>query len=121
MAARTTDGARSGHHGDRCPPISAYALIGDCETAALVSNEGSVDWYCPFRFDSPAVFCRLLDADRGGYLRLAPSGRFSAQRRYRGPTNVLETVFEGSGGRVRVTDFMPVHQRSESRHGHDVG
>ena len=56
----------SAEHGERYSPIGAYALIGDCHTAALVSRAGSVDWYCPGRFDAPAVFCRLLDADRGG-------------------------------------------------------
>ena len=52
--------------GDRYWPIADYALIGDCHTAALVSRRGSLDWYCPGRFDAPAVFCRLLDAERGG-------------------------------------------------------
>lgn len=111
----------SGEQASRYPPIAAYALIGDCQSAALVSNEGSVDWYCPGRFDGPAVFCRLLDAAKGGYLRLAPAGRFSAHRRYRGPTNVLETTFEAVGGRVRLTDLMPIHRRTASRSGHDVG
>jgi GH15 family glucan-1,4-alpha-glucosidase len=50
---------------ERYPPIGAYAVIGDCHTAALISRDGSIDWYCPGRFDAPAVFCRLLDADRG--------------------------------------------------------
>ena len=106
---------------ERYPPISSYAVIGDCHTAALVSRDGSVDWYCPARFDAPAVFCRLLDADKGGYLRLAPAGAFAAERRYRGCTNLLETTFRGAGGRVRVTDFMPIHHRTVERRGYDVG
>ncbi|MFN8556432.1 MAG: glycoside hydrolase family 15 protein [Dehalococcoidia bacterium] len=106
---------------DRYPPIGSYALIGDCQTAALVSNEGSVDWYCPARFDGEAVFCRLLDAAKGGYFRLAPTGRFSARRRYLGSTVVLETTFEAPGGRARLTDLMPVHRRAPTRSGHDVG
>ena len=103
------------------PPIGDYALIGDCHTAALVSRDGSIDWYCPFRFDAPAVFCRLLDAERGGYLQVSPSGRFRAERAYRGPTNVLATTFTASDGAVRVTDFMPVHARPAGRRGYDVG
>ena len=66
------------------PPIADYALIGDCRTAALISRSGSIDWYCPGRFDAPAILCRLLDADKGGYLAICcpttrnPAGRPSA-------------------------------------------
>jgi GH15 family glucan-1,4-alpha-glucosidase len=103
------------------PPIGDYAIIGDCHSAALIARDGSVDWFCPGRFDAPAVFCRLLDADKGGYLRTAPSGSFSVERRYCGPTNVLETTFSAQGGRVRATDLMPIHQRTSGRQGYDVG
>jgi len=103
------------------PPIADYAIIGDCHTAALVSRQGSIDWYCPDRYDGPAVFCRLLDWAKGGYLSLAPAGDYSAHRQYRGPTNVLDTTFTAAGGRVRLTDLMPVHRRQESRRGYDVG
>lgn len=102
-------------------PISAYAVVGDCHTAALISNEGSIDWYCPGRFDAPAVFCRILDASKGGYLRVAPRGRFAATRRYRGRTSVLDTIFDSGKGRVKVTDLMPVHARKPHYRGHDVG
>lgn len=105
----------------RYPPIGAYAVIGDCHTAALVSQDGSIDWYCPVRFDAPAVFCRILDADKGGYLRVAPAGRFAAERAYRDGTNVLETTYTEGGNRVRVTDLMPIHQRTRTHKGHDVG
>ena len=90
-------------------PLSEYALLGDMRTAALVSRSGSVDWLCLPRFSSPAVLCRLLDARRGGSLRLNPTGVFQASRRYVEDTSVLETDFETSRGRVRVTDFMPLH------------
>ena len=103
------------------PPISDYALIGDCHSAALIARDGSVDWFCPGRFDAPAVFCRMLDADRGGYFRSAPTGPFSVERHYRGATNVLETTFSAHGGRVRATDLMPIHQPTWRRHGYDVG
>ncbi|HEX5418334.1 MAG TPA: glycoside hydrolase family 15 protein [Chloroflexota bacterium] len=91
-------------------PIGDYALIGDCHTAALVSKDGSIDWYCPGRFDAPAVFCRLLDARRGGYLSVAPVAAYADRRRYCERTNVLETTFFSTEGTVRLTDFMPVHR-----------
>jgi alpha,alpha-trehalase len=99
------------------PPIADYAVIGDCHTAALVSRQGSIDWYCPGRFDAPAVFCRLLDAQRGGYFQVAPTGQYSSTRHYHGPTNVLVTEYEAGGGRVRLTDLMPVVPRSSSARG----
>lgn len=102
-------------------PISDYAIIGDCHTAVLVSKNGSIDWYCPGRFDAPAAFCRILDNGKGGFSSLVPTSEFSTERRYRGQTNILETVFTTSQSRLRVTDFMPVHQRTEDRHGYDVG
>jgi alpha,alpha-trehalase len=103
------------------PPIGDYALIGDCHTAALIARDGSIDWFCPGRFDAPAVFCRLLDAHRGGYLRAAPGGSFSSDRGYRGPTNVLQTTLSSAQGRVRFTDLMPIHRRTAHRQGYDVG
>jgi len=106
---------------DYCP-IADYAIIGDCHTAALVSKRGSIDWYCPGRFDAPAVFCRLLDAEKGGFLSVAPEGGHEVSRRYREHTNVLETTFTCEGGAVvRLTDFMAIHRRASSRIGHDVG
>jgi GH15 family glucan-1,4-alpha-glucosidase len=106
---------------DRYPPIADYAVIGDCHTAALISRDGSIDWYCPARFDAPAVFCRVLDAEKGGYLRVTPAARYSVSRAYRGPTNVLDTTFTCDDGQVRVTDFMPIHLRGRMHRGHDVG
>jgi len=112
---------RPASSGRRYPPIADYALIGNCHTAALIARDGSVDWYCPRRFDAPAVFCRLLDRDRGGYLSVAPRGEFGAARQYQGATNVLQTTFTAAHGAVRVTDFMPVYRRTASRRGADVG
>jgi alpha,alpha-trehalase len=98
----------SAQQDDTYPPIGDYAIVGDCHTAALVARDGSIDWYCPGRFDAAAVFCRLLDTRKGGFLGVAPVGRSDARRAYRGHTNVLETTFDAGGGRVRLTDFMPV-------------
>ena len=102
-------------------PIGDYALIGDCQSAALVSREGSIDWWCPVRFDAPAAFCRLLDRHRGGYwhVRAADNG-FRVERAYRGDTNVLETTWTMASGRARVTDLFVVQPRSSEPQGYDV-
>jgi GH15 family glucan-1,4-alpha-glucosidase len=101
--------------------IGDYGIIGDCHTAALISRDGSIDWYCPERFDAPAVFCRILDSGKGGYFDLIPAGRFSTERRYLGETNIIETVFTSNQGKIHIIDFMPVYRRTASRHGYDVG
>src|SRR3712207_5540078 len=89
--------------------IEDYALIGDCETAALVSRGGSIDWLCWPRFDSDACFAALLgNRDHGRWLVSPrdPAPRIS--RRYRGDTLILETLFETTDGAVGLTDFMPL-------------
>lgn len=88
--------------------IQDYALIGDCETAALVSKAGSVDWLCWPDFSSPACFAALLGTPANGRWRLAPTQRFCSQRRYRNHTLILETTFSTRTGKVKVTDFMPI-------------
>jgi GH15 family glucan-1,4-alpha-glucosidase len=105
----------------RYEAIRDYGIIGDCHTAALVSRYGSIDWYCPKRFDAAAVFCRLLDDAKGGYLMVAPADEFHAERQYVHNANILQTVFTTSQGKVRLTDFMPIHQRTVARRGYDVG
>lgn len=99
---------------DRYPPIRDFALVGDCHGAALVSRQGSVDWCCLGRFDAEPVFCRLLDADQGGYFSIAPQERYDVSRRYRDGTNILETVFTTASGAVTITDFMPVGRQPKS-------
>ncbi len=89
-------------------PIEDYALIGDCETAALVGRDGSIDWGCWPRFDSDACFAALLGTPEHGRWRLAPAGECrTATRRYLGDTLILETHFETDEGTVRLVDFMP--------------
>ncbi|MGY2128859.1 glycoside hydrolase family 15 protein [Blastococcus sp. SYSU DS0617] len=89
--------------------IEDYALIGDLQTAALVGRDGSLDWLCLPRFDSPACFAALLDDDRAGRWLLAPSGTATCTgRRYRGDSLVLETTWETPDGSVDVVDLMPL-------------
>jgi GH15 family glucan-1,4-alpha-glucosidase len=88
--------------------IGDYALIGDCHSAALVGRDGSVDWACFPRFDSPAVFCRILDAERGGHFLLAPASAREIRRAYLSDTNVLVTTFTCDRGAAELTDCMPV-------------
>jgi GH15 family glucan-1,4-alpha-glucosidase len=88
--------------------IENYAMVGDLQTAALVGSDGSVDWLCFPRFDSPACFAALLGEDTNGRWRIAPtSGGRCTRRRYRGHTLVLESEWETPGGAVRVVDCMP--------------
>ncbi|WP_457027907.1 glycoside hydrolase family 15 protein [Kitasatospora sp. P5_F3] len=93
-------------------PIEDYALLGDLQTAALVGRDGSVDWLCLPRFDSPSCFAGLLGTDRHGGWRLAPStGGPCTERRYHPASLVLESVWHTPTGSVRVTDFMPRRDR----------
>ena len=88
--------------------IEDYALIGDLETAALVSREGSIDWLCVPRFDSGAAFAALLGTSDNGHWTIQPAGQFRpVGRRYHGDTLVLETELETDTGVVRLIDFMP--------------
>jgi GH15 family glucan-1,4-alpha-glucosidase len=106
--------------------IEQYAMVGDTQTAALVGDDGSVDWLCAPRFDSGACFAALLGDENHGRWLLAPAaGGRAARRRYRDGTLVLETEFDTSEGSVRVTDFMPIREKTvdlvrivEGLHGH---
>jgi GH15 family glucan-1,4-alpha-glucosidase len=89
-------------------PIEDYALIGDCQTAALVARGGSIDWLCVPRFDSGACFAALLGLPKNGRWLLAPKGEAKSRHRYRGETLILETEHETSDGVAVVTDFMPI-------------
>jgi GH15 family glucan-1,4-alpha-glucosidase len=88
--------------------IEDYAMVGDLHTAALISTEGSIDWLCLPRFDSPACFNALLDTPKAGRWLLAPAGAGDCTRRhYRKGTLILETEWETAAGKVKVIDFMP--------------
>jgi GH15 family glucan-1,4-alpha-glucosidase len=89
--------------------IADYGLIGDMRTSALVSLQGSIDWFCIPRFDSGSVFAAILDPDRGGYWSIQPQeDGFSSRQRYSTGTNILETVFRTDDGEFMLVDFMPV-------------
>lgn len=88
-------------------------MIGDCETAALVGTNGSIDWFCVPRFDSPSCFAALLgNADHGRWLLAPTGGARRVTRRYRDGTLILETEFETDRGSVRLIDFMPLRTES---------
>src|SRR5437868_8010779 len=88
--------------------IEDYALIGDCESAALVGRDGSIDWLCWPRFDSDACFAALLgDSSHGRWLIAPTQAEVRSTRRYRNDTLILETRFESESGTVVVIDFMP--------------
>jgi GH15 family glucan-1,4-alpha-glucosidase len=95
--------------------IEDYALIGDCEAAALVARNGSIDWLCWPRFDSEACFAALLGSEDHGHWQIAPCDvQARITRRYRDNTLVLETHFECSEGAATVVDFMPVSVASSN-------
>jgi GH15 family glucan-1,4-alpha-glucosidase len=96
-------------------PIESYALIGDCETAALVGLDGSIDWLCWPRFDSGACFARLLGEEKHGFWRIAPDEKvLRVTRRYRDDSMVLETRFECENGTVLLVDCMPPRNGASS-------
>src|SRR5687768_12086134 len=89
--------------------IEDYALVGGCQTAALVGNDGSVDWLCLPRFDSGACFAALLGTTENGRWRIAPAGEIAhTTRRYAGDTLILETEHVTGTGAVTVVDYMPI-------------
>ena len=111
--------ARAGDLGvDGYLPIAEHGMVGDLHTVALVGTNGTIDWYCCPAFDSPSVFGSLLDAKKGGYYALAPSGDdWSSKQLYFPDTNVLITRFFTPGGVGEVQDFMPIEGGPE-RHRH---
>jgi alpha,alpha-trehalase len=98
-------------------PISDYGLLADCNSAALVDRAGSIDWLCMPRYDSDALFARILDPD-AGHWSIRPRGSFDVERRYLDGTLVIETTFTTANGVVRLTDAMAF---AEGQRGHDLG
>ena len=99
-------------------PIAEHGIIGDLHTVALVDTDGTIDWYCCPRFDSPSVFGAILDKKRGGYCRIAPAtGQWTPKQLYLPDTNVLITRFLTATGVAEVQDFMPIHS-GQAAHRH---
>ena len=94
----------------RYQPIENHGIVGNMHSAALVGLDGSVDWLCLPRFDSPSVFGAILDADKGGRFRIAPAaaGELRHKQYYWPETNVLVTRFLHPDGIAEVEDYMPV-------------
>ena len=117
--------ARAGQPPDPSPylPIEDYAVIGDLHTVALVGKNGSIDWCCLPRFDSPSVFGALLDAGKGGFFRIAPTNQeqpIEHKQLYLPETNVLLTRFISAEGIAEITDFMPVKQIGQNHDQHQI-
>lgn len=98
-------------------PIEHYGLIGNLETCALVGRDGAIDWYCVPHVESPSVFAKILDSDRGGHWTIQPTDSFESDQQYVDKTNVLQTVFNTQEQQATVTDFMPI---AEHEYEHDV-
>ena len=98
-------------------PVGDYALIADCNSAALVCRDGSIDWMCLPRYDSPSLFGRILDPT-AGYWSIRPTVEFTSERRYLPGTLVVETTFTTDSGSVRLTDAMLF---AEGQRHHDLG
>jgi alpha,alpha-trehalase len=98
-------------------PIADYGLLSDCNTAALVARDGSIDWLCLPRFDAPAVFAAILDPE-AGHWSIRPAGEFTSERRYADGSLVLETTFTTDTGVVRLRDALVF---AEGQRGHDIG
>ena len=100
-------------------PIAEHGIIGDLHSIALVGTDGTIDWYCCPRFDSPSVFGSILDAEKGGYYRIAPAtDDWTPKQMYLPDTNVLITRFLTPGGVGEVQDFMPIQPRGALQHRH---
>jgi GH15 family glucan-1,4-alpha-glucosidase len=98
-------------------PIGSYGLLADCNSAALLCSDGSIDWLCLPRYDSGSIFARILDPD-AGHWSIRPAGAFTSERRYLPGTLVLETTFTTETGSVRVLDAMVF---AEGQRHHDLG
>jgi GH15 family glucan-1,4-alpha-glucosidase len=114
-ALATHSAAGSSHGASR--PIASYGLLSDCNSAALVARDGSIDWLCLPRFDGPAVFAAILDPG-AGHWSIRPAGEFTTERRYVPGTLVLETTFTTETGSVRLRDALVF---AEGQRQHDLG
>ncbi|MBT3363341.1 MAG: glycoside hydrolase family 15 protein [Chloroflexi bacterium] len=91
-------------------PIGDYGLIGNMHSCALVGNDGSINWCCLPRFDSPSIFAAILDDNKGGRFSIKPRGKFTIDQAYIPDTNVLKTTFDNDSGSIELIDFMPLYK-----------
>jgi pentatricopeptide repeat protein len=110
---------RAGARGDY-PAIADHGLIGDLQTAALVSTDGVIDWFCSPRFDSPSVFASLLDRERGGHFRIGSAVQCNTKQLYFPNSAVLMTRFMSDEGVGEVLDFMPIEDPQTARDAHRI-
>jgi GH15 family glucan-1,4-alpha-glucosidase len=96
-------------------PLEEYGVIGNEETVALVGRDGAIDWCCFPHVESPSLFARILDSQRGGHFAVCPTQSFEVEQRYVDRTNVLRTCFQTASGQATVTDFMPVPKTTHTR------
>ena len=101
-------------------PIQDYGIIGDLHTVALVGMDGSIDWLCYPHFDSPSVFAAILDDEKGGRFKIAPTCEATRKQFYWPDTNVLITRFLAAEGVGQITDFMPVGLEHNNPHRHQL-
>src|SRR5256884_8911724 len=102
---------------DHSLPIAEHGLIGDLHSVALVGTDGTIDWYCCPRFDSPSVFAAILDRAKGGFWRVCPRhSDYTSKQLYFPDTNVLITRFLTEDGVGEVQDFMPVAKHLDGAH-----
>ncbi len=97
-------------------PIEDHGIVGDLHTAALVGRDGTIDWLCLPAFDSPSVFCAILDDEKGGHFSLRPTNYMRSQQLYLPDTNVLLTRFFAQDGMAEILDFMPIPGVAGDRH-----
>jgi len=95
--------------------IGDYGIIGNMVSAALVGRDGSIDWCCLPRFDSPSIFAAILDDEKGGRFGIEPRAHFESSQFYLNDTNVLRTLFRTETGTVTLTDFIPCYQRPDGK------
>jgi alpha,alpha-trehalase len=117
MSETTTIAPMTARAADESTPIADYGLLADCNSAALLTRDGSVDWLCLPRYDSPAIMARILDPE-GGHWSIRPTGDYSAERRYLPDTLVIETTFTTETGSVRLLDAMAF---APGQRGHELG
>src|SRR3954471_1713453 len=117
MSTATTKPAATAAARGAFTPIGEYGLLADCNSAALVSRDGSIDWLCLPRYDSDAIFARLLDG-AAGHWSLRPREPFTTRRRYLDGTLIIETLVTTDSGSARIRDAMAF---AEGQRGHDLG